>query len=107
MPDARVGADWNRCPFCGGSYLLHISHHPGCLLVRYPDKFCRWCGSSRGRQHIADGCPALTHLFPISFPQLDAHTRCTDCKEVFAEGSSFVIGISGVLCLGCGWEESA
>ena len=101
----RVGSDWSHCPCCKVSYHDLSPHHDACP-VGMSSVVCKFCGVAHNRDHLL-GCPYAVGLFPILAPELAANLECGLCDDQFQEGDCFVAGKTALLCLGCGWVESA
>lgn len=105
MSSVKVGIDWTRCPVCRAPYLRHDSHHPSCP-IGMSDSLCHYCGGVVGRSYDP-GCPHVTGLYPISYKESVAALECGGCDRLFELGDCFVTGKTAILCVGCGWIESA
>lgn len=99
----RVGADYNYCPCCKASYLNPDHHHIACP-VGMSDSLCHYCGHAEEHE---TGCPRATGLYPILIREASASLECASCSTVFELGDCFVIGVSAIVCVGCGWLEAA
>lgn len=100
----QVGSDWRSCPYCHCSYITDDLHHIACPVSVHNSLLCRFCGVPRGSHHIS-GCPAPTGLFPVLHRELHCDLTCKDCHAPFKLGDCYVVGRSGLICVGCGWEE--